>query len=382
MIRPSQSIRWRIQAWHGLILLIAIAAFCGTAYQLAWQNQNRRINREIRKSERALVITLANQIRGQMTGFSEEENPPPLDLDKLYDVLKNQDTQLTAENFTRVFGQDAERYYYAFFDPKGNILLRSSNGPDSFQITDPHEEGEYDQGMRDTGRFRETSHTFPQGLRVLLGRDIRQEREDLRRHGLTLAGAGLAVWALGLLGGWWLTGKAIRPIQTISDTANRITEGNLKDRIQIKNTSSELGQLSQVLNNSFDRLQSMLEQQRQFTADASHELRTPLTIILSEAQRMQRSDRERSPQEYRDAFKLCYNAASRMQRLVESLLLLARQDTEETTSIAQNCPLLPAIENTCELFSPMAQSKDIVLKIEATSLSLQADPQQIEIVLN
>lgn len=382
MIRLSQSIRWRIQAWHALILLFAIAAFCAAAYQLAWQNQMRRIDREIRDTERTLVTALSIQIGNQQSPESPDANPPILDPDKLRQLFEDQNVTHIEEAVTNVIGLEQDKFYFAFFDADGRVFLRSDNGPIALPPFDPKSDGGFDQGMRDFGNFRENTHTFPRGLRTVVGRDIRQEIDDLHRHGLTLAGAGFTVWAFGLLGGWWLTGKAIRPIKTISETASRIASGNLKERIQISHTSSELGQLSQVLNDSFDRLQKMFDQQRQFTGDASHELRTPLTILLSESQRMQRKDIERSPQEYRASFELCYQTASRMQHLVENLLLLARQDTEETIKHIVDCPLHSTLKSALDLIRPLAIKKSINLQLEAAPLSVRANPQHLEIIFN
>ena len=82
-------------------------------------------------------------------------------------------------------------------------------------------------------------------------------------------------------GGWWLAGRAIRPIDQISTTASRISAGNLSERINVAEADNELGRLAGALNSTFARLEAAFAQQRQFTADASHELRTPLAVRIS-----------------------------------------------------------------------------------------------------
>src|SRR5260370_42696810 len=98
------------------------------------------------------------------------------------------------------------------------------------------------------------------------------------RHRFTwlLLAAGGTVLALGLGGGWWLTTRAIRPVEQISAAASRISAGNLSERISGANTSSELGRLAGVLNSTFARLEAAFAQQKHFTADASHQPRTPM----------------------------------------------------------------------------------------------------------
>lgn len=92
------------------------------------------------------------------------------------------------------------------------------------------------------------------------------DRPALQRLGWQISGSGALLRLLGLLGGWWLAGRAIQPIDGISRTASRIAGGKLSERIDIAGTDNELSRLSQVLNDTFDRLAAAIERQREFTA--------------------------------------------------------------------------------------------------------------------
>ncbi len=82
-------------------------------------------------------------------------------------------------------------------------------------------------------------------------------------------------------GGYFLTRKALQPVDLITKRANQISHSNLNDRINIVNEEDELGKLSRVLNNLLERLQRAFESQKNFLADAAHELKTPLSILRS-----------------------------------------------------------------------------------------------------
>ena len=92
---------------------------------------------------------------------------------------------------------------------------------------------------------------------------------------------GAVVLTIGLLGelDWFFHLRLLRPIRKISATAAAISATNLSQRIDPSAVESELVVLAEVLNATFDRLQSAFERQACFTADASHELRTPLSIL-------------------------------------------------------------------------------------------------------
>jgi len=167
-----------------------------------------------------------------------------------------------------------------------------------------------------------------------------------------------------LVGGWWIAGNAIKPITAISRTAARIAAGNLAERISESGTESELDQLGRVLNLTFDRLHAGIEQQKQFVADASHELRTPVTILLSETQRILKNDRRRTPEELFQVIKTCGDAGDRMRRLIESLLVLARQDALGAGPLGEECDLSEILRETLGQLEPLATARNIRLIAE------------------
>jgi signal transduction histidine kinase len=97
--------------------------------------------------------------------------------------------------------------------------------------------------------------------------------ELLVDSGIALA----VVAALALLAGWFLAGRMLRPIRTITRKARRISSTNLHERLALDGPEDELKELGDTLDDLFERLEAGFEAQRRFVAHASHELRTPLT---------------------------------------------------------------------------------------------------------
>lgn len=375
------SLRWRIQTWHALILLFAIGAFCFTAHQLAWNNLLRRIDTNLdRAMGRSLVHRLAAQLNAKSVAEGSRTLVTPAEF---LARLRAGEITITPEVATAFQGTDPGYSYFLFQDISSEkTLLRSDNAPATVSLPSPEaisgEEGPQET-IRWRGRCRELLRVSSLGLGMLVGTDVTPEIEEMRRYTLSLAGAGLGVWLLGLLGGWWLTGRAIRPIKKISATATRIAEGNLAERIPSGVAATELAELSAVLNRTFDRLHQAFERQRQFTADASHELRTPIAILLAETQRILK--RPRDTEEYREAIETCATTASRMRHLVEGLLLLARQENTAAPLPAAPLDLAVLTEETSSQLAPLAQARGIILQTDFSSAPCIGDAATLSILV-
>jgi signal transduction histidine kinase len=122
---------------------------------------------------------------------------------------------------------------------------------------------------------------------LLLFRSLRLRVDEAMSKLLTQAApALLVVTALAGLAGWLVAGRILRPIRTISGTANRLSAENLSERILVRQPADELATLAATINGMLDRIQHgiaerdrVLDSQRLFVANAAHELRTPLTTM-------------------------------------------------------------------------------------------------------
>jgi len=125
-------------------------------------------------------------------------------------------------------------------------------------------------------------------------------------------------------GGYWLSRKALSPVDVLTRNAKTISGRNLSARLQVPQTGDELQRLSTTLNEMLARIESAFLRVTEFTADASHELRTPISLIRTEAEIALR--RSRGDAEYREALRHILLEAERTTSLVEELLSLARAD--------------------------------------------------------
>ena len=164
------------------------------------------------------------------------------------------------------------------------------------------------------------------------------------------------------LGGAWLSGRALKPVNDIAAAAHMISIENLAERLPVPETGDELARLTEVLNTMFGRLESAVKTLSQFAADASHELRTPLAVIRTTAELALR--RARTPESYRDSLQEIAAEAERMTRLVEELLILARSDAATAEMPLGAVDVGEVLADICDEMRGLAQMRDIRVRTD------------------
>lgn len=495
--RPFRSLRWRLQAWHSLVLTSVLTVFGLVVYALAWESRLQQIDAELDRSAEVITSRLRrlfpwpppglwpqpgrNRTRpengpaGQGDARNEEpadrsDRPPrgprPRDNFETESVsalapanLEPRPTSLTGlrdaslrepnfrdfalreppgpretgprdtgrsrepgagrespvrdfsppregdpgrgprplewvgpvewptpslglpEDFLELFeGDEDARLYFVVFSRDGQVLQQSPSAPDvPFPGVRVGEDRLPVRVVRGRGLHREVVHVSSFDNNVLVGRSLVKDRAAHHRSGLLLAMAGLAVLAAGLIGGWWSSSRAIRPIAAMTAAAESISAQRLSQRIDLQETDNELGQLASVLNGTFDRLQAAFERQTRFTADASHELRTPVAVILAHADLA--LSRPRSPEEYRATLDTCRSAARRMKSLIDGLLALARFDSDADGWQFEMLDLMPLAQECIDLVRPLATERSIVIESDLTGVVARVDRTRVSQVI-
>lgn len=149
---------------------------------------------------------------------------------------------------------------------------------------------------------------------------------NLRTFSFGALGA-LFVASLGV--GWVIAGRVLAPIERISGVARQIQATNLSRRIELTGPDDELRRLADTFDAMLARLDAAFEAQRRFVADASHELRNPLATIQANLD-VALADPHPSTGSLRETAVVVRRASTRMARLVDDLLALARLEAPTT----------------------------------------------------
>jgi heavy metal sensor kinase len=190
------------------------------------------------------------------------------------------------------------------------------------------------------------------------------------------------VLLLAASGGYWLSRKALSPMDALVRTARAISGANLSSRLEKLNTGDELQRLADTLNEMLDRIETAFLRITQFTADASHELRTPISLVRTEAELALR--RSRGEPEYREALRHILLEAERTTSLIEQLLSLARADSGRETLNLQPVDLPETLRGVVEGWRQVATVRNLqfTASIEEGELSLRGDQAALRRVVD
>jgi heavy metal sensor kinase len=189
------------------------------------------------------------------------------------------------------------------------------------------------------------------------------------------------VLTVSCLGGYWLSSRALRPVDEITNVARSIGVQNLSQRIAVPQTGDEIERMAQTWNEVLERLEASVKRIRQFTSDASHELRTPLALIRATAELALRRDRE--PAIYRSSLRQIEEDAGRMTELTESLLALARADADTLQMTMQPTDLNELARSVVNRSGAAAAETGIALRAITPDQPMEApaDPSGIRRIL-
>ncbi len=195
-----------------------------------------------------------------------------------------------------------------------------------------------------------------------IGVSLAPAEVTLARLATALALGGAAALVAVAVGGYWLAGVALRPIDAMVSAASSITHTDLARRLPEPPYRDELARLAQTFNAMIARLEEAFVRLDRFAADASHELRTPLTILRGEVDLALRHPR--TPDAYREVLASNRDEIDRMAAIVDQLLLLARAEKSQLVLARERVRLDRLVEETVRQWRDLAAQSDLTLVLE------------------
>jgi signal transduction histidine kinase len=214
------------------------------------------------------------------------------------------------------------------------------------------------------GVTRPRSNEVVYGMQGDLQSQIAQHRRAILNQ--LIQSSVLTVVVLGLVAvglGYLVAGRMLRPLQTVTATARRLSESTLHERIGLTGPRDEIKDLADTFDSMLDRLHQAFDSQRRFIANASHELRTPLAINRTAIEVT--LARAGTPPETKALARKLLVANARNERLIEGLLLLARSERELSTRMPAD--LADLARGALDQLRPAAEEARITIEAALSS---------------
>lgn len=310
---PGWSLAARLTAWYAGTAFLLVAAATGFLYWVLATNLDREDDELLEDRAEMLRVFLAERADGikALRAEMELEHAANPHTRFLVRVLDDRGRAVLESPFMTVLPADAFPSAAAGAASPPVAELRTASGQ-SFRVL--------------ASRVAAGGATAPAyALQVALDRTAEEGLLARYRTGLWVVLA-IAVAACGLAG-HQIARRGLRPVRAIGATAARIRSTTLQERIDTAGLPAELFALAATFNEMLGRLELAFGRLTQFSADIAHELRTPVNNLRGEAEVA--LSQLRTPEEYREVLGSCLEECSRLARLIDSLLFLARAESPQ-----------------------------------------------------
>lgn len=278
---------------------------------------------------------------------------------------------------------------HELWHPSGKVLRRSSSlGTRDLTLVTTHGLSIDPVTLPDGSAGRQATFVFqphqdteeapasaPVTLTLAVTRDTAELDATIARLGRVLVAVGFAATLLcvALLAGIVRFGLA--PIRRLAAAIAERREGNLA-RLDEAGTPDDLRPVVERLNDLLRRLETAFARERELTAEVAHELRTPMAGLRATIELA--LDRERTPERYRTALSDCLTICTQTERMVESLLSLARLDAGMIVARSETVELDDLIRQAIE---PHA-ARGVTIETELVPVTLATDRDQLRVVIH
>jgi heavy metal sensor kinase len=347
-------IRGQLTAWYSLILALSLAAFCCVAYFAMVYSSRETVQSELSERTEGVRAIIAQDAPEGRAGLMDE--------------LREFASGLGSGGRLRV--SDASGLLFA-----SPGMAQPMQPRHRFNKRRPWRESIAGQSYM---ALRQDIEVAGVQYDVTLAIATGELDRTLERGSALLFATAPLFLALAALGGYWMSRRALDPVDQMTQAARSIGAQDLAKRISVPPTRDELARLAETLNEMLARLESTFRKITQFTADASHELRTPVAVMRTGAELALRKPRTES--EYRETLSQILHETDKVSQLIENLLALARADSAAAHLQMERTDIGSLLAQACEKSKLLAEEKGVAFSRNGAKAPLwvQANADSIE----
>lgn len=335
-------IRVKLTVWYSAVLAVTFALFGAVAF-VAMQ--------------KSIETTVDESLRDRAASIQElMERVPSEGPDRLADELREHAELQEEGDLTQVADPDGRWIYRSRLMTRYDVPAKEVATPFIYNI----------QVQSLPLRILATQPRLSgQTYHVQVAAPIDDYQDALARFKWVLLLLSPLLLLLASAGGYWISRRALTPVDEIARMARTISSKNLSSRLAVPQSRDELQRLSETLNGMLERLDAAFKRITQFTADASHELRTPVALMRTAAEVSLR--RPRPEAEYREALTQILKELETTSALIEKLMSLARADSGVEALQLAPIDLTQNFREACRQGRTLAEAKQISFQEQIAS---------------
>ncbi|TVV42360.1 heavy metal sensor histidine kinase [Thalassolituus sp. C2-1] len=226
----------------------------------------------------------------------------------------------------------------------------------------------------------ESLNRFIDGAKIAVAVTTDFHHDFMQNFRKTLWGLMLLAGILTIVAAWVAIRIGHRPLHRLSKEIQNIDVHNLSHRLNSDHAPEELSELIQAFNEMISHVEESFQKLSQFSADIAHELRTPITNLSTQTQVALNKDR--STEEYRDILYSSLEEYDRLSVMIRDMLWLAKTDNKQLTLEKISLNLAEEIKALTDYFEPLAEEKQVPLKVSGDAVMAEVDRTMFRRALN
>jgi signal transduction histidine kinase len=221
---------------------------------------------------------------------------------------------------------------------------------------------------RETHVIRAIARRMPNGDALLIGREVDETREISHVVGQALVLGLLPALCLCLLAGAWLSMRAQKRVEEVNQRVQRIIAGDLHERLPHRGADEPFSKLAAIVNGMLDEMETMIHALAGVGNDIAHDLRTPLTRARLALERGRTN--ATTPEQFHASTDKAIANIDQSLTIITALLRLAEIENNRRSAAFGDVPLDEMLREVFDLYEPIAEAKNINLRVEARQPSV------------